>query len=86
MVSKHVILKIVKFINEDTKYKKHCTQDNDPSGAFKVDTLEPDTVLPIAISRAVYFLESDQQSGISSLSKVILVLGNARSQGVKSGL
>ena len=35
-VSSHAIWKI--FIEEDTRYKKHCTQDNDTSAPFKVMT------------------------------------------------
>ena len=42
-------------IEEDTRYKKHCTWDNDSSVPFKVDTLGPHTVLPIAISCPVVF-------------------------------
>ena len=49
-VSSHVIWKIETFIEEDTRYKKHCTQDNDASVPFKVGTLGPHTVLPITIS------------------------------------
>ena len=46
----HVIWKIETFIQEDTRYTKYCTQDNDTSVPFKVGTLGPHTVLPIAIS------------------------------------
>ena len=60
------------FIEEDTRYKKHCTQDNDASVPFKVGTLGSHTLLPIAIP--LYFPESHQWSEISSPSKVILVL------------
>ena len=38
------------FIEEDTRYKKHCTYSNDTSVPFKVGTLGPHTVLPITIS------------------------------------
>ena len=39
------------FIEEDARYKKHCTcLYNDTSVPFKVGTLGPHTVLPIAIS------------------------------------
>ena len=77
-VSSHVIWKIETFIEEDTRYKKHCTKDKDASVPFKVGTLGPHTVLPIAISFLIVF------SWISStvwnlLSKVLLVLGKARS-------
>ena len=37
------------FFKEDTKYKKHCTQDNNASVPFKVGTLEPHTVLLTAV-------------------------------------
>ena len=37
------------------RYKKHCTQDNDASVPFKVGSLGPHTVLPIAISCPVIF-------------------------------
>ena len=43
------------FIEEDTRYKKQCTKDNDASVSFKVDTLGPHTVLPVAISCPVVF-------------------------------
>ena len=81
------------FIKEDTKYKKHCTLDSDTSVLFEVGTLGPHTVLPASLplfktlqnpllespSAASYFLESHRLSEISSLSKVILVLGKLRS-------
>ena len=53
-VSSHVIWKIETFIEEGTRYKKHCTQDNDASVPFKIGTLEPHTV-PVAISCPVVF-------------------------------
>ena len=43
------------FTEEDTRYNKHCTQDNDTSVPFKVGTLGPHTVLPIAISCPIVF-------------------------------
>ena len=46
----HVLWKIETFIEEDTRYKKRCTQDNDASVSFKVGTWRPHTVLPITIS------------------------------------
>ena len=64
---------------EDTRCKKHCTQDRDVSVSFKVGTLGPHIVLPIAISFPVVIPESHQQSEISSLPNMILVLGKARS-------
>ena len=79
-VCSHILWKIETFIEEDTRYKKHCAQDNDISVFFKVGTLGAHTVLPVAISYpAWYFPESYQWSEISSLSKVILVLGRAKS-------
>ena len=40
---------------EGTRYKTHCTQDNDISVPVQVGTLGPHTVLPIAISCPVIF-------------------------------
>ena len=74
-VSSHIIWKIETFIEEDTRYKKHCIQGSDTLVPFKVGTLGPHPVLPVAMS---YFSESHRWSEISSLSKVILVLGKAR--------
>ena len=45
--------KIETLIEGDTRYKKHCTQDNDALVPFKVGTLGPQTVLPIALSYPV---------------------------------
>ena len=59
-VSSHVIGKVETFVEEDTRYKKHCTQDNDTSVPFKAGTLGPHTVL-ISISYPIVF------SGISSM-------------------
>ena len=47
--------KIETFIEEDTRYKKHDTQDNDDSVLFKLGTLGPHTILPITISCPVIF-------------------------------
>ena len=49
-VSSHLLWKIEMFIDEDTRYKKHCTWDNAASVPFKAGSLGPHTVLPIAIS------------------------------------
>ena len=49
-VSSHVIGKIETFIEDDSRYKKHCTQDDDASVPFEADTLGLYTVLPVAIS------------------------------------
>ena len=54
-VSIHIILKIEAFIEKDTRYKKHCTQGNDALVPFKVVTLGPHTVFPIATSCPVIF-------------------------------
>ena len=43
------------FIEEDTRYKKHCTQDTDTLDPFKVGTLEPHIVLRIIVSCPVTF-------------------------------
>ena len=49
-VSSHLIWKIEAFIEEDTRYKKHCTWDTDSLVPFKVGILGPHTVLPVLIS------------------------------------
>ena len=54
-VSSHVLWKRETFVEEDTRHKKHCTQDNDTSVPFKVGTVGPHTVLPITISCPVVF-------------------------------
>ena len=93
-VYSHVTRKIEAFIEEDTRYKKHCTQNNDTSVSFTVGTMRPHTVLPVPLllvktwqnpllespsAAPWYFPESHWLSEISSFSKVILVLGKARS-------
>ena len=52
-VSSHV--KIETFIEQDTRYKKHCTQDNGVSVPFEAGTLGPHTILPISISCLILF-------------------------------
>ena len=42
-------------MEEDTRYKKHGTQDSDASVPFNVGTLEPHTVLQITITCPVVF-------------------------------
>ena len=84
--SNHVIWKIETFIEEDTRYKKHCTQDNGASFPFKVAPLDI-TQFKSSSAALSYFPEPHQQSKISSLLKVILVLRKARSldcRGAKS--
>ena len=49
-VSSHIIWKIETLIEEDRRYKKHCTWDNDASVPFPVGTLRPHVVLPVTIS------------------------------------
>ena len=83
-VSSHVLWKIEIFIEGDTRHKKHCTQDYDTLASFKVGTLGLHTVLPVVIFCPSYFPESHQQSEMSSLSKVILVLGKSRSHRVQN--
>ena len=45
-------MKIETFIEGDTGYKKHCTQDSDAPVPFKVGTLGPHTVLPASLATA----------------------------------
>ena len=54
-VSSHAIWKTETFIEEDTRYKKHCAQDNDASVPFKAGTLASHTVFLIAICCPVIF-------------------------------
>ena len=67
------------FTEEDTRYKKHCTQDNDTSIPFKASTLGPHTVLHRPSASPSHFPEFHRWAEISSFSKVILVWGKARS-------
>ena len=80
-VSSHVIRKIETFIEEYTRYKKHCTPDNNTSVPFTVGTLGPHTVLRITMPSTAQsnFPEFHRWSEVSSLSKVILLLGKAKS-------
>ena len=64
---------------EDTRYKKYCTQDNDAPVPFKVGTLGPTQFSQILPTTPLYLHESYGCSEISSLSKVILIWGKARS-------
>ena len=57
---------------------------NDTSVPFKVGTLGPHTVLPPPSAATSYFPESHQWSEISFFSKMILVLGKARSHMVSN--
>ena len=78
-VSSHAIWKIETFTEEDTRYKQHCTQDNEASVPFKVGTWDLTQFSQLPSASSLYFPKSHQQSEISSISKVILVLGKARS-------
>ena len=78
-VSSHVIWEIETFIEGGTRYKKHCTQDNDAAVPFKVGILGPPQFSQSPSAATSYFPKSHQWSEISSLWKVILVLGKARS-------
>ena len=78
-VSNHVMWKIETFLEEDTRYKKHYTKDNDTSVHFKVGTLGPHTISQLPSAALSYFPESHRWSEISSFSQVTLVLGKARS-------
>ena len=71
--------KIEVFIEEDTRYKKHCTQDNDASVPFKVGTLGPHTVLPVANSCPIVFSWISLTVWNLLPFKVILFWGKARS-------
>ena len=86
-VSSHVLWKMETFIEEDTRYKKHCAQNNDTSVLFKVGILGPHTVFPIAISCPIIF------SWISSMVWNIFPFKrdfsfgkSQKSQGATSGL
>ena len=79
--------RVFKLNTKFTRYKKHCTQDNDDPVPFKVGTLGLHTVLPITITCPIVF------SWISSIVwnlfpfKGNFSLGESRkSQGSKSGL
>ena len=86
-VSSHVLWKIETFIEEDTRYKKHCTQDNDTSVPFKVGTLGLHTVLPIAISCHIVFSWISFTVWNLCLFKGDFSFGkNQKSQGTKSGI
>ena len=78
-VSSQVLWKTETFIIENIRYKKHCTQDNDTSVPFKVGTLGPHKFSQSPSAALLYFPESHQKSEISSVPKVILLLGKPRS-------
>ena len=63
------------------RYKKHCTQDNDISGPFKIGTLGPHTFLPIAIScPIVFFWILLKVWSLFPFSKGTLIVEKARSR------
>ena len=78
-VSSHVIWKMETFIEEDSRYKNHCTEDNDASVPLKWAPWDLTQFSQSPSAPPSYFPESHQWSEISFLSKVILVLGKARS-------
>ena len=84
-VSSHVLWK-----NRDVhwrRHKKHSTQDNDTSVPFKVGTLGPYTVLPVAISCLVIFSWISLAVWNLFLFKGDFSFGKSlKSQGTKSGL
>ena len=81
-VSSHAIWEIETFTEEDTRYRKHCTQDNDGSVLFKVGYLDLTQFSQLPSATPCYFPESHWWSEISSLSKVILVFGKDRGRRV----
>ena len=86
-VSNHVIWKIETFIEEYTRYKKHCTSDNDASVSVKVGMGGPHTVLPITISCPVMFSwNSSMIWNIFPFKGDFNFRENQKSQGTKSGL
>ena len=72
---------------EDRRYKKHCTKDNDASLLFKVCSLGPHTVFPIAISCPMVFsLISLVVWNLFPFKGVFSFGKSQKSQGTKSGL
>ena len=85
--SRHVIWKIETFIEEDTRYRKHYTWDNDTSVPFTVGTSGPHTVLLIAISCLVVFSWiSSMVWNLFPLKGDFSFVKNWKLQGTKSGL
>ena len=75
-VSSHIMWKIEAFIEEDTR---HTNTLYIGQWCLKLGTLGPHILLPITIRGPVIFPESHWCFEISSLRKVVLVLGKARS-------
>ena len=78
-VSSHIIWKIETFIEEDTRYKKHAHRTMTPQSPSQQ---APWDLTQFSQSPSVvlwYFTESHHWSEIPPLSKVILILGKARS-------
>ena len=85
--SSHILWKIETLIEEDTRHKKHCTQDNDTSDPFKVGSLGPHTDLPVAISCPVIFFWISAKVWNLFPFKGDFSFGKSqKSQGTKSGL
>ena len=87
-ISGHLIWKIDTFIEEDTRYRIHCTQDNDNALVpFRVGTLGPHTVLQITISCSVIFCWiSSMVWNLFPLKGDCSFGKSQKSQGTKSGL
>ena len=86
-VSSHVLWKIKTFIQEDKRYKKHCTQKNDTSVSFKVGTFRPHTVPQITMSCPVVFFWISSMVWNLFLFKDDFSFGKSwKSQGAKCGL
>ena len=77
--SGHVLRKMETFPEEDTRYRRHCTQDNDTRSPSKQAPRDLSQSSPSPRAALLYFPESHPWSEMSSFSKVILVLGKAGS-------
>ena len=83
----HVLWKRETFIEEDTRYKQHYTQDNDPSVHFKVGTLGPHTILPIIINYPnIFSWISSKVWNLFPFKGDFSFRKSQKSQGTKSGL
>ena len=79
-VSSHVICKIQTFIEEDDLQSRHLgTSHSSPNVSSTVQNTLQNPLLELPSAAPSYFPESHQLSEISSLSKMISVLGKARS-------
>ena len=77
-LSSHKQWKMETFTEKGTRYKKHCTWDNDASVPFKVGTWVLTHFFRSPSAAPLYFPESHWWSEIFFLSKVILGLGEVR--------